>query len=114
MLPPLRYHCAVAQVAQATAPPAKRKQAFFPPGKTHADIEQGVRFTRFRAPSCPLTPLPVRHPAVPHDALDGRGPAHEDPARVSLSLADALCAMLMQSRSQVQDIPFGRKKKREL
>lgn len=29
--------------AQAAAPPAARKQAFFPPGKTHADIEQGVR-----------------------------------------------------------------------
>lgn len=34
---------------QATPPPAKRKQAFFPPGKTHADIEQGVRLSRCSA-----------------------------------------------------------------
>lgn len=70
--------------AQGTAPPATAKQAFFPPGKTHADIEQGVRAACF--PDAVLrandAPAAVRDAAVPDDPLDRAGPADEDSHRV--------------------------------
>ena len=61
-----------------TAPPATHKQAIFPPGKTHADIEQGVRLFLLNRVSTMLTSRVVRDSALPDHALDLDCPADQD------------------------------------
>ena len=62
-----------------TAPPATQKQAFFPPGKTHNDIEQGVCLFHFSMlhlsdpfPSAPLSSSRLRSPLRPANPLRSR------------------------------------------
>lgn len=59
------------------------RHVVMPAGKTHNDIEQAVCLTRMIHPSVANTPVPVRHAALPDDAVDPGWPTDQDPASVS-------------------------------